>query len=229
MPSIKKTLEFSTKQSLVDKDNNFILVLLTITSAITIFCIVSASSLYAKLNYQQKVIRLRNSANTQLSSNYNTAQNLANSYQKFEAAAVPIKNVTSNTTMVLDALPSKYDFPALFTSLSTRMAFDNMVEKSLTATDDQKSALQSSPDPKLVPMPFTISGEGSPSAAYSYIKDLENSIRPMVVSNVIFDAGQPTSSSSSKVTLTVKATTYYQPEKTFQIVNKTVSANGDLR
>ena len=51
----------------------------------------------------------------------------------------------------------------------------------------------------------------------------------MVISNVIFDAGQSTGSSSSKVTLTVKATTYYQPEKTFQIVNKTVSANGDLK
>jgi Pilus assembly protein, PilO len=229
MATFKKTLEFTTKQTLVDKDNTFILFLLATTSAVTIFCLVSANSLYAKMNYQNKVIGIKNNAANQLDSNYNASQNLTSSYQKFQAQSVPVKGVQSNAVMVLDALPSKYDFPALFTSLSARMLSDKLIEKNLTATDNQVNALQSSPDPKLVAMPFSISGEGSIMSIESYISDLENSIRPMVISNIVIDIGQTTGSSQSIPKLDIKATTYYQPEKTFKIVNKTVTANGVLQ
>ncbi|MEI7487702.1 MAG: hypothetical protein WCJ72_09890 [Chryseobacterium sp.] len=229
MALFKKTLEFTTKQTLVDKDNSFILILLATTSAVTIFCLVSANSLYVKMNYQNKVIGIKNTAANQLDSNFSASQNLSSSYKKFQAQPVPVKDVQSNAVMVLDALPSKYDFPALFTSLSTRMLSDKLIEKTLTATDNQTNALQSSPDPKLVPMPFTISGEGSILAVVNYIKDLENSIRPMVISNIVVDAGQSSSAAPTPTKVDIKATTYYQPEKTFKIVNKTVSANGALQ
>ncbi len=225
MASLKKTMDFTTKQSLVDKDNNFVLVLLASSSAIIIFCLVAANSLYAKMDYQNKVIKARNDAVTQLDTNISNTTSLTNSYQKFESQTPVVKGPTKNSIMTLDALPSKYDFPALVTSLATRMQADSVTVKTITATDQQTTAVQSSPDPVITAMPFTISGVGVyGGAVQKYVEDLENSIRPIVVSNIEFDA-----SSAPLVTLTVKANTYYQPEKIFQIINKDVKRDGTLQ
>ena len=78
MPILKKTMDFTTKQSLVDKDNNLVLVLLASSSAIIIFCLVAANSLYAKMDYQNKVIKARNDAVNQLDTNISNASSLRN-------------------------------------------------------------------------------------------------------------------------------------------------------
>ena len=224
MSSFKNVLQFSTKQSLVDKDNNFILVMLATTSAIFIFCLVTSSSLYSMMKYQDKVIKNRNNAAGVLSSNFSVAQNLKAAYQEFENKSPIVVGPVSNSVMILDALPSKYDFPALVTSLSTQMDKDSIRIKAITGSDKQITAIQSSSNPTLTPIPFTISGEGAPGDIEKFILDLEKSIRPMIVSNVEIDA-----SSSSLLTFNISATTYYQPEKTFGINYKTVDATGALK
>jgi Tfp pilus assembly protein PilO len=220
MASLKKSFEFSTKQSLVDKDNNSILITLSIASFIVVFCLISANSLYSRINYQNKVIKLRNSAATQLESNVSSVNSLVSSYNKFEAQNPSVVGPAKNSIMVLDALPSKYDFPALVTSLSFLMKQSGLTVNSINGTDAEISAVQTSPNPTLIPINFSISGTGSYGSVSAFLKNIEKSIRPIIINNVSFTG------SDTKLTVTIRASTYYQPEKIFKITNSLVGLNG---
>jgi len=67
-------------------------------------------------------------------------------------------NDGSNSKIILDALPSTYDFPALASSLEKLLASKGVPVSSLSGTDDQlnQETNTSSPTPAPVPMPFLI-------------------------------------------------------------------------
>ena len=223
MFSLRKSLEFSTKQSLVEKDNNFILVVLSVTSFIVVFCLVGSNALYKRISYQDKVINARTTADNQLKANINSSTSLQCAYNSFEAQTPVVTGVSKNSIMVLDALPSKYDFPALVTSLSKLMAISGLSVQTINGIDAEVSAVQSSPDPKVVPINFQLTGNGSYSAVSTFISNLEKSIRPITISNITF------SGSDAKLTVTIKATTYYQPEKIFKITQNVISPSGAVK
>lgn len=220
MFSLRKSLEFSTKQSLVDKDNNFILILLSVTSFIVVFCLIGSNALYKRISYQDKVISARTTADNQLKANISSSNTLQSAYDAFEAQKPVVSGVSKNSVMVLDALPSKYDFPALVTSLSKLMAISGLSVQSINGIDAEVTAVQSSPDPKVIPINFQLTGSGSYGAVSTFISNLEKSIRPITITNIAFTG------SDAKLTVTIKATTYYQPEKTFQITQSVVTASG---
>jgi Tfp pilus assembly protein PilO len=127
-----------------------------------------------------------------------------------------------NSKIILDALPSKYDFPALATSLEKVITDSGAKITSITGKDNEAEAKQDSPDPKPIEMPFSISSNGSFATAKNLISNLEKSIRPIKVTSITL------SGSDSNLQSTIVATTYYQPSKKLEIQQKTIT-NGNKK
>ena len=220
MAVFRKNLGISSKHLQIDKANQLTLVAAAITTAVVIFSLVAAQALVKQLSYQNKVISLKSKANKQLVTNVAAAKELDKSYQTFENLPESVIGTKDkNSKIVLDSLPSKYDFPALATSLEGLIKLSSMKIATISGTDDEASAEQNSASPTPVKIPFQISATGNFTNAQKLLVNLERSIRPMKVSEVTF------SGSDASLQVSVNADTYYQPEKKLE-VKETVVTNG---
>lgn len=213
----------SSKRALIDKAN--VTVVMTVAAAVfvTLFALISTKALLEQRAYQQRVIEARELARDQLADNIKAAEQLTVSYEAFVSnqenaiggsATGSGERDGDNARIVLDALPSKYDFPALATSLEKLAKSQNLTITEITGVDDEinqsAAALTSTPTPVEIPFDMTVAG------AYDQIQGLvkvfERSIRPFNVQEMIFTAGKD----ASGLSLQIKAKTYYQPEKSLE-------------
>jgi hypothetical protein len=123
-----------------------------------------------------------------------------------------------NAKIVLDALPSRYDFPALISSVEKVANLNNTPLQSVSGTDDSQSesasnsAAQSSP----ASIAFSITSQTSYSTLQTFIKSLEHSIRPVDITQLSIKG------SSDTMTADIEANTYYQTPLSLKIVQKEV-------
>ncbi|HUD03739.1 MAG TPA: type 4a pilus biogenesis protein PilO [Patescibacteria group bacterium] len=214
----KFNLRTSIKHLQIDKANSRIVIVSAATVAVVVFSIVACVSLGKEMAYKNKVINLRNKANKQLVANLSSVNTLVTSYQTFENSSESvIGTADKNSKIVLDALPSKYDFPALATSLEAIITSSGSKISSITGTDNEATATQDSINPQPIEMPFQISATGSFTSAQTLILDLELSIRPIQISSLTLTG------SDLNLQVSVMAKTYYQPEKQLGIQQNVVS------
>jgi len=123
-----------------------------------------------------------------------------------------------NARLVLDALPSKYDFPALATTLEKIITSQNLQIQSIGGTDDEvlQQGNQSSDTPQPSAMPFQFEVSGQYSSLQSLVGIFEHSIRPFQVQTMEFSGDE------SNMTLSMSAQTFYQPEKNLNIKTEVV-------
>lgn len=222
---MQKKFDFRTsiKHLQIDKVNTRILVASATTVAIVVFCLVAGYSLIKQMNYQNKVIGLRGDASKQLEANIASTETLVKSYEAFEGANESIIGTPDkNSVIVLDALPSKYDFPALATSLDELIVGAGAKVTSITGTDNEATAEQDSIIPQPIEIPFEFNAAGSLSVLQQLVKDMERSIRPFQMTSLAI------SGDSNNLHMDVSAKTYYQPEKRLDIQQSVVSGSGDL-
>ncbi len=221
----------STAQSLkrigIDKTNTNIVIVTSVATFVVIFSLVASFSLLSKLNYQNRVIGAKKAAVTQLKKNLTARDSLVGSYKAFAASSTNIIGGSvdgsgaqdgSNAKLVLDALPSKYDYPALATSLEKIGSEQQVTIESISGTDDEvaQSALAGSGNPTPVEMPFTMKIRGDYAAVQRFTSALERSIRPIAIDQMQI------SGDKTQLSLSVTAKTYYQPEKTLTIGSKVI-------
>lgn len=217
MPQKQEKSRTSIKHLQIDKANMQVIIAVTVAAAIVIFSLVASLSLFNRMKYQNNVISLRAKANKQLEANIKATTELVKAYNAFDGAAESvIGNGDKNSTVVLDALPSKYDFPALATSLEALISNSGSKITSITGTDDAANAQQNSVTPKPVEIPFEITTSGNYTSSQKLVTDLERSIRPFQITALTL-TGKDT-----ELTTTVKAKTYYQPETKLGIKEETV-------
>ena len=221
----------SSKHTMIDKTQSTMLAIITAASVVTIFCLMSSKALLSQAAYQRKVVNANQAAVKQLNANVSAAKELVNQYnQVFEgsspgniiggqndksANAIPPNG--DNARIVLDALPSKYDFPALLSSISKILTNDGITSPSVTGADDSASiSNDASPNPKAQQLQLTVTGTGSYQAVQTFVKDLERSIRPFDVVKLQLAGPQ------NQLTFTMTVNTYYQPAKSLNIVSKGV-------
>jgi hypothetical protein len=221
-------LKLSSKHLQIDKANRTILILVSLAVFVTIFCAFTCKTLMSKRAYQGRVIAQKELALRQLKANARAVDSLNESYQKFVNTEQNIIGGSStgtgerdgdNARIILDALPSKYDFPALATSLEKILTSKNYTVGSITGTDDEiaQAAASSAPDNTApVPIPFTLAVTGNYNSVNELITTLERSIRPIQLTTLTF-TGTDTS-----LQVSLAANTYYQPEKVLKIVTKDV-------
>lgn len=215
----------SSKRLQIDKANSTVVIFVAVAAFVTAFSLVACKALISQSNYQSRVIKQKKIALNQLKANNQAAEKLVNSYKVFVGSPANIISGNSqgtgdrdgdNAKIVLDALPSKYDFPALATSLEKILSDKNYKIDAITGTDDELNQSSKS-DAKLpIDMPFEIAISGNFASIESLVDVLQRSIRPIYISKIGL------SGSDNQLTIRINAKTYYQPEKTISITTKVV-------
>lgn len=218
--------QLSMKRIGIDKTNSRIVGTTAVAAFLVVFFLVASYSLFNQLTHQNRVIKAKKAAVVQLKTNIKSSEKLITSYKVFSSASNNFISGSSsgigardgsNPKITLDALPSKYDFPALTASLEKVVAEENVVIEGITGSDDEVAqSSQASNSPKPVEIPFEIKLEGDYAAIQRVTSSFERSIRPIQVQSLTIAGGQ------DKLSLNIKAKTFYQPEKTLKIRMKEV-------
>ncbi|HMS50303.1 MAG TPA: hypothetical protein PKA02_02600 [Candidatus Saccharibacteria bacterium] len=220
-------LQLPTKRLQINKAQTTIVATVAIAAFVAVFSIVSCKSLLTQRSYQSKVIAKQTKARDQLRSNLEAIGSLVTSYKTFTGApenaiggnpAGTGDRDGDNAKIVLDALPSKYDFPALASSLEKILNDRKFKIGGITGTDDEleQSKNQTSDSPQPIDMPFEVAVEGSYASIQDLVGVFEKSIRPFDIQKLELSGGV------SNMQFNMSAKTYFQPEKTLNIKMETV-------
>lgn len=244
-----KKMNLSSKRLAIDKSNATMVVQISIAAFISVFCLVSIHSLLSQRAYQAEVESKKQVALQQLQSNIESADQLIAAYTEFAESPQNVLGGNpsgngdrdgDNPRIVLDALPSVYDFPALATSIEKMLNDNNIIIDNISGTDEELSqsgaqtdsetesdldaeldsetslGVESSGSPQAVEMPFVVEASTSESGARSFLSLFERSIRPIQIQKISIDG------EDSQLKFTVEAKSYYQPEKGLKIGEETI-------
>lgn len=216
----------SLKQLQVNKANSTIVTTIALASFVVVFSLVASRSLLSQRSYQSRVIKEKEKAAAQLKENVTAVESLTASYAAFVNSSENVLGGNpagtgdrdgDNARIILDALPSKYDFPALASSLEKILTENSFGIEVISGTDDEiNQQNMESPNPAPVEMPFQITVTGSYDSMEKLVSILQRSIRPIQIQTLEF------SGSDSAIRLNMNAKTYYQPEKSLMITTKEV-------
>jgi hypothetical protein len=231
-------LQMSSKHLQIDKAQSTMLAATVIATIITIFSLVSAKSLLSQARFQNRVINARHAAAKQLDANVTAAKTLATQYNQVFIGTNPTNVIGGNSDnteevngqavatqppngdngrIVLDALPNVYDYPALLTSLSKLLGQDGLGSPTIGGGDQSTSFdNQPSSNPQPTNIDLTVNGTAAYANIQNFIKDLERSTRPFDITKLSMTG------SESSMTMTISATTYYQPAKTLKLTTKEI-------
>lgn len=211
-------------------DDRRLMTIVGTAAIISVFCLASTKVLLSQAAYKRHIISARRDAVKALDADLAKSDALKSQYQIFEGTnpknIIGGRNITdksaappdgNNSRIVLDALPSSYDFPALISSMSKIMTNNGITNPSISGTD-QSDKVDSTPssNPSPVPISLSVSGSSSYSQVQSVIKDFERSIRPFDLTNLHLQG------SESAMTFSANLNTYFQPSKTLKISDKAV-------
>jgi len=217
----------SFKRALIEKSNTTIVVVTSVAAFIVVFSLVASWSLFSQFLYQNKVIGMNRTALDQLNKDIESTKSLETSYNAFISTPANAINGNpqgtgpqdgTNAKIILDALPSKYDYPALVTSLENILTSQAVQIQSISGTDDAvtQAANQSSSTPTPQAMPFQVVVTGNYAAIQNVVSAFQRSIRPFQVQTMELSGDQ------SQLTLTINAQTYWQPAKNLDISSEVV-------
>lgn len=222
--------QISTRKLIINKANAQMVAAVSVASFVTVFCLVASQAVFSQNAYQARVISAKQKAHEQLQDNLDTFNDLQKSYDEFDSAKKNViggsstgsgSNDGKNSTIILDALPDKYDFPALTSSLEKILTGGGLKVTKISGTDEQLDQQDntSSPKPELVEMNFTFTVDNSSYGTIGQlIGTLQNSIRPIQADTIELSAA----SASNGITATVEGHTYYQPSKSVSITKEVV-------
>ncbi len=220
-------MKFSTRRLMIIKSNSQIIFMISAATAITVFSLVASRALTNQMAYQGRVIDEKSKALSQIKNNVASVNKLITAYNELQGST---KNVISgnrdgigdrdgdNIKIILDALPSKYDFPALTASIEKMFAYPQAPKlESITGLDDEINQLKTSVDSSApVAIPFQLTFSGKYASIQELLASLQLSIRPISVNSIDISGSE----SDMKIILT--AQTYYQPEKIRNIKTKVI-------
>lgn len=222
-PVAKGISKLSGKHVLVDKANTTVVIVAALTTAVVVFSIFAAIKLVGVISYQNKVISLREDSVKQLESNLDSIDTLRNSYVAFDnTAESAIGTSDKNSKIVLDSLPSKYDFPAFITSINFIAESSGLTVNSITGTDDEAAAIKSTINPAPVEIGFELSATGNYDSVKKFIDDLRRSIRPFVINEL------SVSGSDNALSVKVIGLSYYQPSKEIGVNEQVVKSDQEF-
>jgi hypothetical protein len=222
-----KAPQITTKRIKLNQTNTVIVVTISIAAIVAVFTIVASKTLLNQYAYQKRVISAENISLSQFKTDAAAAANLTTSYESFVNTPTNVlggsssgtgTNDGNNAQIVLDALPSKYDYPGLLSSLAQVLSNSNTTLGSLGGTDEQlaQQSDQTSINPTPVAMPFDFAVTAPYAGIQALITTLQRSIRPIDIQTIDL------SGSDAQLSLSVSANTYYQPEEIFNISTETI-------
>ncbi len=220
--------DLSTKRLAISKAQAQMVAVVAGAAFVTVFCLIASKAVFSTNQYQGRVTKQKETAHKQLQQNLAAFDSLVASYKKFDSQGTNViggsksgggDNDGSNSKIILDALPSSYDFPALASSVEKVLNDRHLKIADITGTDDQlaQQGNISSATPTATPMPFSF---GISNANYTSVQDLikalQSSIRPIQIDTLDLSGG------ASDMKLELSVHTYYQPAKDVNISTKVV-------
>lgn len=223
-----KKIAFSTKKLQLDKTNTTIVLVISVAMFLSVFSLFACRALLAKRAYQAKIIGKQEVALKQLQDNLASMEKLTASYVAFAAQPTNViggslkgtgLNDGDNAKIILDALPSKYDFPAITTSFDAIFRSLNLTSTSITGTDDEinQEGDKSSAKPEPVEIPLQFSATGSSANVVNLMGVLERSIKPYAFTQMTLTAAD-----GGNMTLAGSLKTFYLPAQNFTITKEKV-------
>jgi Tfp pilus assembly protein PilO len=217
----------SIKRNLISKANTTIVAVTAGACFIVVFSLVASVTLVGQFKYQNKIISAKREARDTLKKDIESTKTLAAAYRAFTTTSQNVLDGDpngqggqdgNNAKIVLDALPAKYDFPALATSLEKILNNQAVTIRSIGGTDDVLNTANTSlsTSPQATAMPFKISVSGDYDSMRNVVNALERSIRPIDVQSISITGNQ------TELTMEVTAQTYYQPGKDLKIGTKVI-------
>lgn len=232
----------SEKQIQIDKTMDNMFTIAAVAIFVTIFCLFTAHDLWSKLVFQNHIITAKSTAKNQLNEDVASANKLTTAYENFNQSQVNLLGAqvtgkdNDNAKIVLDALPSSYDYPALISSLYNLLGSEGVTVNSIggsdqsatlgagsstsaaaTATPTSSTVASATPSSDTsIAMPFTFSVSGPYQNIQNVITTFEKSIRPFQITALSLSGDQ------SNISLSVSAQTFFQPSTKFNITQESV-------
>ena len=215
----------SQKRTQINKANTTMVAVVAIAAFVFVFSIVASRALIIRMSYQNRIIAAKEKARDQLIANINTVDDLVVSYKAFVETPDNVIGGSptgksdkdgNNSKVVLDALPSKYDFPGLTTSIEKILKNNGSSINSISGTDDEVAQSSGDDSSKPVAMSFKLSASGTYDSTQKLLSLLQRSIRPIHVKQLDL------SGNDKGIEVTITADSYFQPEKTLTIQKKVI-------
>ncbi len=221
---MKATKQVSSKRKQIEETNRATLIIGCVAVVVILFCLLGAKALIGQAAYQNKVVSAKKKTLKQLNANLEARDKLVTAYKAFVGTsenAIGGRTIGTgdrdgdNAKIILDALPSKYDFPALATSLEKLANAQNLKIEQMSGADDEVAQKdKASSNPQAVEIPFEITVDGN----YQQVESLTNvflgSIRPIQIKAISVTGSQ------GGVTTKYTGLTYYQPEKKLEVTKE---------
>lgn len=190
--------KIATKRDKIENAKSTVFATIVIASVIVSVCIVLLNFFIKEINFNNKLLGEKRKANQTLENNLEASDTLAKEFLVLETGEVGARTI-------LDALPSKYDFPALVSSAEFLVERSGLVMTAFNGIDEEDSAEQESYSTIPKEMLFAVEVRGGYSDIKEFVRNLEKTIRPMKITNMEM------SGSDTNITLKIDVTTYYQP------------------
>ncbi|HMT19186.1 MAG TPA: GspMb/PilO family protein [Candidatus Saccharibacteria bacterium] len=228
MPSKVITSHKSVKHDAIDKSNNRTIIAVGTATFVFIFSAFAVRALISQSLYHGRVIREKELALSQLKENEQSIDELKKTYESFESEEINILTGNpagngaldgTNVKLVLDALPSKYDYPALSSSFEKILRDGGYDIGSIGGAEDSglaESSAKAIKDVKPVEIPYVFSVNADTEGLVRLLETLEHSIRPMYVDQLEVQVGDTVL--QAQVTLR----TYFTQPKTFELGSKEI-------
>jgi Tfp pilus assembly protein PilO len=201
--------QITSRRSLVDKGNRAMFVSVITASIALSVSIVLFRTFSDQRAYNSRVIEAKEKARNTLIKNEKAAKKLSQDFVELE------KNPLANSKLALNALPTKYDFPAVAASIEKIVLDGGYKLESFRGSDSVKDVQESSsPEPKEISFQVEISGNYE--AIKKFTDDLLRSIRPFRIDKMEI------SGVDNKMKANYKITTYYQPPVVLEFPTKVV-------
>lgn len=223
LPSLKSnTVNITSKRVKLEQANSQIFFAAAIASFVISMCLVLLNILWGEYRFNSRIIGERQDVLTQAEENIANIEELKVSFTNLENANDLIvgQGEEANSTIVLDALPPKYDFPAVASSMNDAAKRSGVTLLTFSGEDQVEDAIDSEISPDPIEIPFRIVINGSAEATQDFLANLENSIRPMRITSM------NTSGSDEDLETILDIITYYQPSVNVDITTKTIDFSG---
>jgi hypothetical protein len=218
----------STKHLQIDKANHAVIAATAIAVGVFVFGIFLGRAMILRQSHQGRVIKEKEAAVKILKDNIEAKNRIVDAYKVFNAKQPNLLGGDSttngvgdrdgdNTRLILDALPSKYDFPALVTSVEKMLSDNGYAIESIKGTDDevnQSKEPQANPQP--VEMAFEVEVTTPHDSAQQLVELFEKSIRPFNIRTLDISVDD------KNLKITIEAISYYQPQRAISISKKVV-------
>ncbi len=221
------------KRQQIDSAQKQVMMWLSFAGCAVVVTVIVGCNFWDKIVYQTKVNTEVGKTEAILKDNITKIKRIKSNVDALKAdESLNLSQIKSDDKsplqVVLDALPTKNDFASLGSSLQDRIlsrsgAFiqsiniDETHEASTSSSSSSSSSSEKTLGLPAKPVHFSVTFSGTINDIRDTLRDLNNSIRTIVINDLQIDG------SDDKMNARVSATTYYSPKVNYKLMQKEVT------